>query len=150
MSSKIQLVALVVVAQRTTHGTMHASVARPVVSPTHASALRVRAPRRAVRAARTARASSDDTARSADAESLTHQWMCLNYRPWIKSEEDARKCLAHLEEKENRVFDLERAKEVLDSIKADHVKQYQQRIPFELPKRYPGFLLILERSSAKR
>ena len=53
-----------------------------------------------------------------------------------------------MREKENREFDLAKAKDVLDSIKADHVKQYQQRIPFELPKRYP--MHILERSSAKR
>jgi len=25
---------------------------------------------------------------------LTVQWMCVNYRPWVKSEEDAVKCLA--------------------------------------------------------
>lgn len=92
-------------------------------------------------------ASSDD---SSDDLSLTYQWMALNYRPWINSESDAEKCLNHLSKTENRVFDLERAKEVLDSVKADHNKQYQDRIPFELPKRYPGFLHILERSSVKR
>ena len=76
------------------------------------------------------------------------QWMCLNYRPWIKSEEDATKCLAHLRDKEGREFNLEKAKTVLDSIKADHQK-YTPQIPFELPKVWPGFLLILERSSDK-
>jgi hypothetical protein len=37
---------------------------------------------------------------------------------------------------------------VLESIKADHMK-YTPKIPFALPKTYPGFLLILERSSDK-
>ena len=46
------------------------------------------------------------------------------------------------------VFDLEKAKVVLESIKADHMK-YTPKIPFALPKTYPGFLLILERSSDK-
>ena len=44
--------------------------------------------------------------------------------------------------------DLEKAKVVLESIKADHMK-YTPKIPFALPKTYPGFLLILERSSDK-
>ena len=82
------------------------------------------------------------------AEDLALQWMALNYRPWVKSEEDAAKCLNHLREKEGRVFNLDKAKQVLDSVKADHVKFYPN-IPFKLPKTYPGFLLILERSSDK-
>jgi hypothetical protein len=35
----------------------------------------------------------------------------------------------------------------MESIKADHKKQYQERIPFELPKMWPGFQHILSRSS---
>ena len=80
------------------------------------------------------------------AEDLALQWMALNYHPWVKSEADAAKCLNHLREKEGRVFNLDKAKEVLDSVRADHVKFYPN-IPFKLPKTYPGFLLILERSS---
>ena len=79
---------------------------------------------------------------------LTTQWMCLNYRPWVNSEEDAAKCLAYLRDKEGREFNLEKAKAVLESIKADHQK-WKPQIPFELPKQYPGFLLILQRSSDK-
>ena len=62
--------------------------------------------------------------------------MALNYRPWVKSEADAAKCLNHLREKEGRVFNLDKAKEVLDSVKADHVKFYPN-IPFKLPKTLP-------------
>ena len=131
---------------------MHAAVyPLNVASRAHASTRRLLAPLRVSPAARAVRVRASGTSDDASADdALTLQWMALNYRPWIKSEEDARKCLTHLREKENREFDLAKAKDVLDSIKADHVKQYQQRIPFELPKRYPGFLHILERSSAKR
>ena len=58
--------------------------------------------------------------------------MALNDRPWVKSEADAAKCLNHLREKEGRVFNLDKAKEVLDSVKADHVKFYPN-IPFKPP-----------------
>ena len=52
-----------------------------------------------------------------------------------------------MKEKEGRMIKLEKAEEVLESVKADHKKQYQDRIPFELPKLWPGFQLILYRSS---
>ena len=104
-------------------------------------------PARVARVGTTVRAESG-SAGSDGAEDLALQWMALNYRPWVKSEADAAKCLNHLREKEGRVFNLDKAKEVLDSVKADHVKFYPN-IPFKLPKTYPGFLLILERSSDK-
>ena len=109
-----------------------------VASRAHASTRRLRAPRRVSPAARAVRVRASGTSDDASADdALTLQWMALNYRPWIKSEEDARKCLTHLREKENREFDLAKAKDVLDSIKADHVKQYQQRIPVRAPQTLP-------------
>ena len=98
---------------------MHAAVSPlNVASRAHAHTRRLRAPRRAAPAARSVRVRASGPSDDASADdALTLQWMALNYRPWIKSEEDARKCLTHLREKENREFDLERAKEVLDSIR---------------------------------
>jgi hypothetical protein len=64
------------------------------------------------------------------------------------SQEDATKCLKFLRDKEGREFNLAKAKTALDSIKADHQK-WSPQIPFKRPTRYPGFLLILERSSDK-
>ena len=68
-------------------------------------------------------------------------------RPWVKDKEGAVKCINFMKEKEGRMIKLEKAAEVLESVKADHKKQYQDRIPFELPKLWPGFQLILYRSS---
>ena len=80
-------------------------------------------PARVARVGTTVRAESG-SAGSDGAEDLALQWMALNYHPWVKSEADAAKCLNHLREKEGRVFNLDKAKEVLDSVKADHVKFY--------------------------
>ena len=65
----------------------------------------------------------------------------------MKDEEGAVKCINFMKEKEGRMIKLEKAREVMESIKADHNKQYQERIPFELPKMWPGFQHILSRSS---
>ena len=125
------------------------------MSHTHALAkfatpclLRSRRPRARRAGSRTPTRASSTQEAGETGDDLAHQWMALNYRPWVKSEADAAKCLAHLRATEGRVFDLEKAKVVLESIKADHMK-YTPKIPFALPKTYPGFLLILERSSDK-
>ena len=75
--------------------------------------------------------------------------MTANYRPWIKSEEDAVKCLAHIRKTEGLILNVEKAASVLASIKADHEKSTPKDVPFKLPQIYPGFLLILQRSSDK-
>ena len=97
---------------------MHAAVyPLNVASRAHTSTRRLRAPRRVSPAARAVRVRASGTSDDASADdALTLQWMALNYRPWIKSEEDARKCLTHLREKENREFDLAKAKDVLDRL----------------------------------
>ena len=125
------------------------------MSHTHAFAtfatpcpLRSRRPRARRAGSRTPTRASSTQEAGETGDDLAHQWMALNYRPWVKSEADAAKCLAHLRATEGRVaLDLEKAKVVLESIKADHMKHAE--IPFALPKTYPGFLLILERSSDK-
>eukprot|EP00240_Pyramimonas_obovata_P009493 CAMPEP_0118926836 /NCGR_PEP_ID=MMETSP1169-20130426/4449_1 /TAXON_ID=36882 /ORGANISM="Pyramimonas obovata, Strain CCMP722" /LENGTH=100 /DNA_ID=CAMNT_0006868471 /DNA_START=233 /DNA_END=535 /DNA_ORIENTATION=- len=73
-------------------------------------------------------------------------FMVENYYPWIKTVEDAKKCINFLREKEKREFNLEKAEKVLQSIKDDHMASYPQ-LPFQLPKQYIGFLLVLKRSS---
>jgi len=88
-------------------------------------------------------------ARGESATETLEQWMVANYFPWVKTEEDAGKCLAMLRDKEGRDFNLDKAKTVLESVQADH-KKWQRDIPFSLPKRWPGMLLILERSSDRR
>jgi len=93
------------------------------------------------------RAAGDDAGEALTEEQALVQWMCINYRPWVKDEEGAVKCINFMKEKEGRMIKLEKAKEVMESIKADHKKQYQERIPFELPKMWPGFQHILSRSS---
>ena len=143
---------------------MYASVSKPVACPALASARQRRSrPRVTPSVLRAHRTQGDATqgARSRDSRAVwasasadddgsangelsstqrTHQWMAVNYQPWVNSPEDA----------ENREFDLEKAKSVLVLIKADHAKQYRDRVPFALPKRYPGFLHVLERSSVRR
>jgi hypothetical protein len=153
---------------------MYASVSKPVACPALASARQRRSrPRVTPSVLRAHRTQGDATqgARSRDSRAVwasasadddgsangelsstqrTHQWMAVNYQPWVNSPEDAEKCLKHLRDVENREFDLEKAKSVLVLIKADHAKQYRDRVPFALPKRYPGFLHVLERSSVRR
>ena len=93
------------------------------------------------------RAAGDDAGEALTEEQALVKWMCINYRPWVKDEEGAVKCINFMKEKEGRMIKLEKAKEVMESIKADHKKQYQERIQFELPKMWPGFQHILSRSS---
>ena len=89
----------------------------------------------------------DDAGEALSEEQALIQWMCANYAPWVKDKEGAVKCINFMKEKEGRMIKLGKAAEVLESVKADHKKQYQDRIPFELPKLWPGFQLILYRSS---
>ena len=78
----------------------------------------------------------DDAGEALSEEQALIQWMCANYRPWVKDEDwEAVKCINFMKEKEGRMIKLEKAEEVLESVKADHKKQYQDRIPVRTPKR---------------
>ena len=106
---------------------------------------RARAPRRAG-----ARARSIRRARRARVAALTNEeveFMVENFKPWVTDEESARKCDAYMREKHAspRAFNLEKARAVLDSLKADHAKLPEAAGPFSLPKTWPGMSLVLER-----
>jgi len=72
------------------------------------------------------------------------EWMIAEFKPWVTDETGARKCDAYMRENYGRAFSLEKAKTVLDSIKADHAK-LPGNVPWTTPKTWPGMLLILER-----
>ena len=75
------------------------------------------------------------------------EFMVENFKPWVTDEESARKCDAYMREKHAspRAFNLEKARAVLDSLKADHAKLPEAAGPFSLPKTWPGMSLVLER-----
>lgn len=68
--------------------------------------------------------------------------------PWVADEEGARKCLAFLRAEENLELNVEKADGVLASLREEHERQYP-RVPWELPKTWPGMLHVLRRSSDK-
>ena len=97
-----------------------------------------------------ARARSIRRARRARVAALTDEeveFMVENFKPWVTDEESARKCDAYMREKHAspRAFNLEKARAVLDSLKADHAKLPEAAGPFSLPKTWPGMSLVLER-----
>jgi hypothetical protein len=97
-----------------------------------------------------ARARSIRRARRARVAALTNEeveFMVENFKPWVTDEESARKCDAYMREKHAspRAFNLEKARAVLDSLKADHAKLPEAAGPFSLPKTWPGMSLVLER-----
>jgi len=74
--------------------------------------------------------------------------------PWIENEESAVRLLDYLRTKEKREFNLEKARVVITQIRETHEKglateDAKLANPFKLPKTFPGFLGILERSSDK-
>lgn len=74
--------------------------------------------------------------------------------PWIENEESAVRLLDYLRTKEKREFNLEKAKAVIKQIRETHEEglstdEAKKANPFKLPKTFPGFLGILERSSDK-
>jgi hypothetical protein len=88
-------------------------------------------------------------------DEATIKFMCEEYgKPWIENEESAMKCLIYLREKEKRQFSLSKAKKVIAQLKENHYRplvtaESKERNPFKMPKTFPGFLGILERSSDK-
>jgi hypothetical protein len=129
------------------------SLARCASSPRAVASARRRArrPRVVVVVVRAAGDAADDASATSDDDddddARRIAFMTANYRPWIKSEEDAVKCLAHIRKTEGLILNVEKAASVLASIKADHEKSTPKDVPFKLPQIYPGFLLILQRSS---
>ena len=74
--------------------------------------------------------------------------------PWIENEESAVRLLDYLRTKEKREFNLEKARVVITQIRETHekglaIEDAKLANPFKLPKTFPGFLGILERSSDK-
>ena len=129
------------------------SLARCASSPRAVASARRRArrPRVVVVVVRAAGDAADDASATSDDDDDARRiaFMTANYRPWIKSEEDAVKCLAQIRKTEGLILNVEKAASVLASIKADHEKSTPKDVPFKLPQIYPGFLLILQRSSDK-
>jgi len=94
-----------------------------------------------------ARARSFRRARVAALTKEDVEFMVENFKPWVTDEESARKCDAYMREKHAspRAFNLEKARAVLESLKADHAKLPEAAGPFSLPKTWPGMSLVLER-----
>ena len=71
--------------------------------------------------------------------------------PWIENEESAVRLLDYLRTKEKREFNLEKARVVITQIRETHEKGLatEDAKLVKLPKTFPGFLGILERSSDK-
>jgi hypothetical protein len=97
--------------------------------------------------------SSSSSSSSSDEEKA--QFMLTEYgHPWIENEESAMRLLEYLRTKEKREFNLEKARVVIRQIRETHEKglateEARKANPFKLPKTFPGFLGILERSSDK-
>jgi len=97
--------------------------------------------------------SSTSSSSSSDEEKA--QFMLTEYgHPWIENEESAMRLLEYLRTKEKREFNLEKARVVIAQIRETHDKglateEARKANPFKLPKTFPGFLGILERSSDK-
>eukprot|EP00238_Polyblepharides_amylifera_P001692 CAMPEP_0196573520 /NCGR_PEP_ID=MMETSP1081-20130531/3416_1 /TAXON_ID=36882 /ORGANISM="Pyramimonas amylifera, Strain CCMP720" /LENGTH=161 /DNA_ID=CAMNT_0041891259 /DNA_START=48 /DNA_END=533 /DNA_ORIENTATION=- len=90
-----------------------------------------------------------DGENSTEAMNPNVAFMVAEMGPWIKSSEDAEKCLKFLLEKEQLVFKLEKAERVIQGLKEDHHDRYRDRVPFNLPKSWPGMLMIFQRCSEK-
>ena len=49
------------------------------------------------------------------------------------------------------MFDLGKARVVMESLKEEHAKRFpanmEERVPFDLPKTWPGMQLVLQRCS---
>lgn len=96
---------------------------------------------------------SSTSSSSSDEEKA--QFMLTEYgHPWIENEESAMRLLEYLRTKEKREFNLEKARVVIAQIRETHEKgiateEARKANPFKLPKTFPGFLGILERSSDK-
>jgi len=96
---------------------------------------------------------SSTSSSSSDEEKA--QFMLTEYgHPWIENEESAMRLLEYLRTKEKREFNLEKARVVIAQIRQTHEKglateEARKANPFKLPKTFPGFLGILERSSDK-
>jgi hypothetical protein len=101
----------------------------------------------------TSSTSSSSSSSSSDEEKA--QFMLTEYgHPWIENEESAMRLLEYLRTKEKREFNLEKARVVIRQIRETHEKglateEARKANPFKLPKTFPGFLGILERSSDK-
>ena len=97
--------------------------------------------------------STSSSSSSSDEEKA--QFMLTEYgHPWIENEESAMRLLEYLRTKEKREFNLEKARVVIAQIRETHEKgmateEARKANPFKLPKTFPGFLGILERSSDK-
>lgn len=99
--------------------------------------------------------SSSGTSSSSSSDEEKAQFMLTEYgHPWIENEESAMRLLEYLRTKEKREFNLEKARVVIAQIRQTHEKglateEARKANPFKLPKTFPGFLGILERSSDK-
>ena len=94
--------------------------------------------------------STSDDGKKDDEEKV--RFMLQEYgHPWIENEESAVRLLDYLRTKEKREFNLEKARVVITQIRETHEKGLatEDAKPFKLPKTFPGFLGILERSSDK-
>ena len=97
--------------------------------------------------------STSDDGKKDDEEKV--RFMVTEYgHPWIENEESAVRLLDYLRTKEKREFNLEKARVVITQIRETHEKglateDARLANPFKLPKTFPGFLGILERSSDK-
>ena len=99
--------------------------------------------------------SSSGTSSTSSSDEEKAQFMLTEYgHPWIENEESAMRLLEYLRTKEKREFNLEKARVVIAQIRETHDKglateEARKANPFKLPKTFPGFLGILERSSDK-
>jgi len=99
--------------------------------------------------------SSTSSSSSSSSDEEKAQFMLTEYgHPWIENEESAMRLLEYLRTKEKREFNLEKARVVIAQIRETHEKgiateEARKANPFKLPKTFPGFLGILERSSDK-
>lgn len=90
-----------------------------------------------------------------DEDAQKVQFLLNEYgHPWIENEDSALRLLDYLRTKEKREFNLEKAKAVIKQIRETHEEglatdEAKKANPFKLPKTFPGFLGILERSSDK-
>ena len=109
--------------------------------------------RRASSSGASSSSSSSSSLSEEDAQKV--QFLLNEYgHPWIENEDSAMRLLDYLRTKEKREFNLEKAKAVIKQIRETHEEglstdEAKKANPFKLPKTFPGFLGILERSSDK-
>jgi len=102
-----------------------------------------------------ASSSSSSSSSLSDEDAQKVQFLLNEYgHPWIENEDSALRLLDYLRTKEKREFNLEKAKAVIKQIRETHEEglatdEAKKANPFKLPKTFPGFLGILERSSDK-